>query len=201
MAADFGQIYHEVCAWAEARGIHVARLRLPAGKAGEFDGVSARMNTAYPVEECVYYLAHALGSMVRWALSHEAVRALFEELRAAKEARSVDAARLERAIAAYRGFEVESSEFAVWMLEQLGYPSVIRSYTNFLRADLEALTAFHRHGKAPVWRDFFAQWNEDVAQGRRQVEPFHPKPIPPFTPVRTEKQEILQEQGDGHRDT
>src|SRR5579871_4645271 len=143
METDFGQVYHEVCTWAESRGIHVARQRLPAGKAGEFDGVSARMNAAYPVEECVYYLAHALGSMVRWALSHRAVQALFEELRAAKETRPVDATRLERAIAAYRGFEIESSEFAVWMLEQLGYPGVIPSYTNFLRADLEALTAFH----------------------------------------------------------
>ncbi len=196
MAVNFDRINQDVCTWADLHGIHVTEQKLPAGKAGEFDGVTATMNNAYSAEERVYYLTHALGSMVRWALSQETVQALFDELRAAKKQKVSDIGRLERAIAAYRAFEIESSEFAVWLLLQLGHSSVVPSYTNFLRADLEALTEFHRHGKAPVWWHFFSRWNEEVSQGRRQVEPFIPKPIPPFTPVKTEKQEILQKQGD-----
>jgi hypothetical protein len=118
---------------------------------------------------------------------------MFDELRDAKKARA-DPARLERAIAAYRDFETESSEFAVWLLGELGHAGAVPSYTNFMRADLEALTAFHRTGVAPAWRDFFACWNEDVAAGRRDVEPFRPKPLPPFTAVPIERQEILQTQ-------
>ncbi len=194
MTADFEQVYKDVRAWAGAHGIHVSEQRLPAGKAGEFNGVTATMNSDYAPEERAFYLAHALGSMVRWAMSQDAVQDLFDELRAAKKDRAGQASQLEQAIAAYRAFEIESSDFAVWILGQLGHPDVIPSYTNFMRADLEALTMFHRSGKAPVWRDFYSRWNQDVAQGQRQIEPFHPKPVPPFTPVRTEKQEILQEQ-------
>ncbi len=96
----------------------------------------------------------------------------------------------------FRAFETESSEFAVWLLAELGHGDVIPSYTNFMRADLEALTEFHRTGKAPVWRDFFARWNEETADGRRLVLPYQAKQVPPFDPVRIEKQEVLQEQGD-----
>jgi hypothetical protein len=63
-----------------------------------------------------------------------------------------------------------------------------------MRADLEALTAFHRTGQAPVWREFFARRTEEVAAGRREVPTFRPKPIPPFTPLEIECQEILQKQ-------
>ena len=58
------------------------------------------------------------------------------------------------------------------------------------------LTVFHRTGQAPVWRDFFAQWNNDVAAGHREVVSFNPKEIPPFKPRTIEKQEILQKQPD-----
>jgi hypothetical protein len=63
-----------------------------------------------------------------------------------------------------------------------------------MRPDLEALTIFHKTGRAPVWQDFFREWNEEVATGRRQVLPFCPSDIPDFLPRRIERQEILQEQ-------
>src|SRR5205085_1466869 len=157
---------------------------------------SVTMNEAYEAEERLYYLIHALGSIVRWSLSRDAVQDTFDELRAAKETRASDPDRLEAAIGHYRAFEIESSQFAVWLLAELGHAAVVPAYENFLHADLEALTAFHRHGRAPVWRDFFARWNEEVRAGVREVLPFDPKPIPPFTPVRLEKQEILQKQAD-----
>ncbi len=168
--------------------------RLKPEQAGAFDGVSVTLNSAYGSEELTYYLAHALGSIARWSLSRAAVQGMFDELRAAKADRPPDVMRLERAIDGYRAFEIESSEFAVWLLAELGHGGAVASYTNFMRADLEALTEFHRTGRAPVWRDFYSRWNEEVAAGRRQVPPFHAKPIPPFTPAAIEKQEILQKQ-------
>jgi len=194
MTAAFDNLYRHVCEWAEAHGIAVEDRRLKANKAGEFDGRSAVMNSEFTSEERAYYLAHALGSMVRWSLSQPVVQAMFDELRDAKKQKEKDPGRLARAIDRYRGFEIESSQFAVGLLEELGHSEVVESYTNFMRADLEALTQFHRTGRAPVWKDFFALWNEQVAYGRLEVEPFEPKPIPAFTPRCIERQEILQKQ-------
>jgi hypothetical protein len=194
MAMEFDQIYLAIKKWAKTHGIEVDEKELTVKKAGEFNGVTVKMNNLYTPEDRTYYLAHSLGSIVRWSLSHNAVQQMFDNLRAAKKGKEADPTSLERAIEAYRAFEIESSEFAVWLLNELGGTEAVPSYTNFMRADLEALTEFHRIGQAPVWRDFFAHWNEEVAQGRREVPPFRPKPIPPFQPVHIENQEILQEQ-------
>ncbi len=190
---DYAQLLHDIEIWAEAHGVRVRSSPLQPEQAGAFNGVSVTLNSRYAAEELAYYLAHALGSIVRWSLSGDVVQGMFDELRAAKADKS-DAARLERAIQAYRALEIESSEFAVWLLAQLGHGAAVPSYTNFMRADLEALTAFHRTGQAPVWRDFFSQWNVEVAAGRQEVPPFHPKPIPSFTPVAIQRQEVLQKQ-------
>lgn len=195
MSLDFEQLYEELRQWAGSRGIEVRDETLRADQAGVFDGVTFRMNRDYPIDERVYYLIHALGSIVRRSLSPDAVQAMFDDLRDAKPSKDSTPDRLDRAIEQYRLFEIESSEFAVELLRELGYPDVIDAYTNFMSADLDALTEFHRTGHAPVWREFFAQWNEDVTAGRRHVIPYAPKVIPAFTPTRMETQEILQEQG------
>jgi hypothetical protein len=195
MHGTYEQVSKDVATWAGSHGITVHWHKLPPGKAGEFNGLTATMNSGYAPEESAYYLAHTIGSIVRWSLSRAAIQEMFNELRAAKKSKDADPARLERAIERYRAFEIESSEYAVWLLAELRHPDAIASYTNFMRADLEALTEFHRHGKAPVWHDFFARWNKAVAQGIQQVLPFTAKPIPPFQATTIEKQEILQEQG------
>src|SRR4051794_35780827 len=174
MTDSFERTYQAGRHWAASRGIAIREERLKADKAGEFDGLAVTLNAAYGAEERTYYLVHALGSIVRWSRSRPAVQQMFDELRAAKEHRD-DAGRLERAIERYRTFEVESSEFAVWLLAELGHGDVVPAYTNFMRADLEALTEFHRTGRAPVWRDFFARWNEEVARGVRTVPAFRAK--------------------------
>jgi len=190
---NFERIYATICQWAEAQGIAVRHAHLDAKKAGEFNGLTATMNSSFSAEEQTYYLVHALGSIVRWSVSFEPVRDMFAELRAAKGSRK-DQTRLEAAIHRYRAFEIESSEFAVWLLGELGNGAAIPTYTNFMRADLEALTQFHRTGVAPVWREFFARWNDEVRSGARTVQPYHAKPIPEFTPKLIENQEILQKQ-------
>ena len=55
---------------------------------------SEELEDDYPPEESYYYLAHALGSIVRWSLEPETWRAMFEELEAAKANRRADPARL-----------------------------------------------------------------------------------------------------------
>jgi hypothetical protein len=194
MSTPMEAVERDLFGWAESRGIKVSLRRLAAGKAGEFNGVSATVNSDYAVDERCWYFAHALGSIVRWSLSRDAIQAMFNELRDARKQRDADPARLEKAIEQYRAFEIEASELAVWLFGELGHMEVIGAYTTFMRADLEALTIFHRTGKAPVWRDFFADWKRGVADGRIEVVPFRSKPIPAFVPVRIENQEILQRQ-------
>lgn len=195
MPIAFEKVYQDILYWAQLCCIRVRDARLPAGTAGKFNGISATMNSAYSVEERTYYLVHALGSMVRWSVAPVSIQKMFDRLRDAKKKKDVDPARLEQAIDRYRAFETQSSEIAVWLLAYVEWSEVIPSYTNFMSADLEALTQFHRTGKAPVWRVFFARWNKEVASGARQVEPFRPKRISHFKPVKIETQEILQEQG------
>jgi hypothetical protein len=55
------------------------------------------------------------------------------------------------------------------------------------------MTIFHRTGKEPRWLDFFAEWKTRIAKGEIRIEPFRPKPVVGFRPVRIEKQEVLQE--------
>ena len=50
-----------------------------------------------------------------------------------------------------------------------------------------------RSGKEPKWSSFFAEWKRLVERGSIKVDPFDPTPILPFTPVRIEKQEVVQE--------
>ena len=61
------------------------------------------------------------------------------------------------------------------------------------RADIEAIVGFHRDGIAPVWHEFFDQWNREVQDGRRRLLPFEPRAIPPFMPRWIEPQEVIQE--------
>lgn len=78
------------------------------------------------------------------------------------------------------------------MLTELGHQPAVPPYSTFMRADLDALTEFHRTGRAPIWRDFFARWRH---AHRHDADPYHPKPVPAFTPTPVEVQEILQRQG------
>jgi hypothetical protein len=133
---NFESIHADVCRWAEAHGLSVRQARLEAKKAGDFDGLSVTMNASYTAEERTYHLVHALGSIVRWSMSYVQVRELFQELRDAKSTPD-NAIRVESAIDRYRAFEIESSEFAVWLLGERGKSDVVPTYTNFMRADLK----------------------------------------------------------------
>lgn len=180
--------------WAADHGIHVSEREMTIDKAGEFDGLQIVLNRDYGVEERAYYLAHSLGSILGWCLDRDRVQQMFDELEAVKEPQNQESARLESAIDAYRRFETMTSEFAVQLLVELGFRELVPGYSNFFRADIEAMTVFHRTGVAPVWREFFRRWNDGVRRGERNVMLFAPRPIPSFQPIRIETQEVLQQQ-------
>ncbi len=190
--AAFDALYDRLEAWSEDHGIRVAQEPMDAETPGRFDGLSVTMNRTFDPRQRCFYFAHALGSIVRWALDPKHCRVVFAELAAAKKDRG-EQHRLGRAIAAYRDFETASSEYAVALLDELGFAEVIPAYTNFWRADLESMTLLHLDGKAPPWPEFFARWNERVARGEQRVEPYTPRPVPPFRPVPMKPQEIVQE--------
>jgi hypothetical protein len=87
-------VYQDICQWALDHGIKVTEEPLDAGKAGEFTGDAVNMNSSYGTAEKAYYLVHALGSIVRWSLSHDDVQAMFDELRAAKKRKPAYPARI-----------------------------------------------------------------------------------------------------------
>src|SRR3954453_15584732 len=107
MSMSFEPIIHAVRQWCTAHGIQAQERPMHAGKAGEFNGISLVMNSGYDAEEGLYYMLHAIGSIVRWSLSRDSVQQMFDELREAKKAKEALPDRFELAIARYRAFEIE----------------------------------------------------------------------------------------------
>ena len=160
-------------------------------KPGEFDGPSITLNPVHDREALCFYLGHSFGSIFQWSTDYERARNIFDGLREAKK--GGDSQAFEAALSEWRMFEQTSSEHAVWVFGEIGHPDVIDAYTVFFRADIEAMTIFHRTGKEPRWPDFFGDWKGKVASGEIRIEPFRPKPVFRFRPVRIETQEVLQE--------
>lgn len=159
-------------------------------KPGVFDGPTITINPKHDQEAASFYLAHSFGSISQWSTNFERAQTIFDELRDSKKRQGE---RFETALKAWRLFEQTSSDHAVWVLEHVGHAEAIPPYTVFFRADIEAMTVFHRTGKEPPWPDFFAAWKEKVGRGEIRIDPFRPKPVARFRPVRIEKQEVLQE--------
>jgi hypothetical protein len=189
---DYEPMIRAVVKWCEAHGIRVQEGSLAADKVGEFTGRHVLMNRDFEPADRLFYLTHAIGSIVLWSRDRQKSQQVFTELRDAKKSRESQSDRLERAIERFRLFEIQASELAVWLLDECRCPDAISCYTNYMRADLEAMTVFHRTGTAPMWHNFFRKWNAEVSAGKRRVEAFQAKPIPPLQPIEFEKQEIMQ---------
>ena len=162
---------------------------------GAFDGLSITINPKHDRESACFYLAHSFGSIVLWSTDFARAQKVFDDLRDAKKNRQKSEEHFEAALLRYRRFEETSSEHAVWMLAEIGHRGAIEPYTTFFRADVEAMTIFHRTGKAPEWPEFFGDWKRRVERGEIHPAPFSPRPFLRFTPVKIEKQEVLQERG------
>jgi hypothetical protein len=178
-----------------ARGIDVRERRMEPEKPAEFDGLSITLNPRHDRTSLCWYLAHSYGSIAGWCQDLEGTAALFHELRDAKCERDNDMPRLDRAIARFRAFEELASRYSVWTLADIGHAWAIDPFSVFFHADLEAMTIFHRDGRAPNWPEWIARWQDAVARGDRKLAPFEPLAVPDFTPAQFEKQEVKQELG------
>jgi hypothetical protein len=190
MTSRPGDVFDDLERFTSAHGVEVRLEKMDLEKPGVFDGPSITINPVHDREAASYYLAHSFGSIYQWSTNFEQAQTVFDGLRDAKRAKD---ARFEEALSAWRLFEQTSSDHAVWVLDQAGHADAIAPYTVFFRADIEAMTVFHRTGKEPRWPDFSAEWKAKVSRGEIRIEPFRPKPVARFRPVRIEKQEVLQE--------
>lgn len=190
MTSPRTDLFDDLQGFVRSHGVQVRLREMDLDKPGEFDGPTITINPVHDRQACCYYLAHSLGSIYQWSTDFEHAQKVFEELRDAKKGKQRG---FEEALDRWRKFEEVSSDHAVWILAETGHQEEIDPYTVFFRADIEAMTIFHRTGKEPRWPDFFASWKEGIARGEIQIEPFAPKAVAPFRPRRIEKQEVLQE--------
>jgi hypothetical protein len=192
MAIDWSAIFTRLKDRIESTGVCVRAMRLGPQTTGVFDGLSITTNSECDLETQSHNLVHSFGHIVQWSLEHQRCAALYEALYAAKERRHEDRRALERALGEFREYEEEASGYAAWLLIDTGSAEALASFTPFARADIEAIVSYHRDGIAPVWNDFFADWQTRAARKEIEVSPFDPKPIPPFTPGPIAPQEIIR---------
>jgi hypothetical protein len=191
--AGFDDVERDARGYGHDRGIALSYAALPLDTPAEFDGVSITINRRQPLEWRAHYLVHSIGSIVGWCLDAAGVAAMYHELRDAKSVKDRDPGRLAQAVSAFQDFEERVSRFSVQLLIDLGHGWAVPAFTLFFRADLDAMTRYHREGRAPRWPEHLAAWQRDVLSGSRAVDPFPPVPIPPFRVARFEKQQVKQE--------
>ena len=177
------RLFPDLEGFVVGHGVQVRLKEMDIETPGEFDGLSITINPRHDLEARCFYLAHSFGSIVQWSTDYEHAKKVVDDVRREPEA----------GIAAYRNFEQTSSEYAVWILNDIGHADAVAAYTIFFRADIESMTIFHLTGKAPEWPEFFAEWQKKAASGEIRIEPFTPRVVPPFRPVRIRQQEVLQE--------
>ena len=190
MAGSPARLFDDLERFIASHGVEIRQKNMDVEKPGEFDGPTITINPKHDSQASAYYLVHSFGSIYQWSTDFGRAQTVFNDLRDAKKTRGDD---FEPALQVWRQFEQTSSDHAVWVLGDVGHPDAIDSYTVFFRADIEAMTIFHRSGKEPRWPDFYTEWKRAVERGDIRVEPFRPKPVARFRPVRIEKQEVLQE--------
>jgi hypothetical protein len=190
---DAQRLLPDLQSYVERHGVRVITAGLPPDTPAEFDGLTITLNPDRDPAASAFILAHSFASIVAWAVDRTGVQRLFDELRDAKCDRDGNPDRFERALSRFRAFEIAASEYAVSVLDETHHPDAIDPYTVYFRADVEAITMFHRYDRAPVWDAFYPQWLSDTASGARHTEPFQPRPVPPFTPVRIERQQVKQQ--------
>jgi hypothetical protein len=185
---DWSGVYERLRARIEARGVRVLARPMSLDTTGVFDGLSITTNTAYDLETRCHNIAHSFGHITQWSLDGALQQRLYDDLHAAKAKKAADPAALERALERFRAYEEEASSYAAWLIADSGNADALPAFTNFARADIEAIVAYHRDGAAPPWHAFFEDWNREA----KSLRPFEPKPIPAFEPRHIEPQEVIQ---------
>jgi hypothetical protein len=190
---DWAHVYDRLRARIEAAGVAVRARHLAPDTTGVFDGLSITTNSAFDLATRCHNVAHSFGHIAQWSMDTPRFRQLYEDLNAAKANKAADPEALRRALGHFREYEEEASQYAAWLMRETGSADALPDFTNFARADIEAIVAFHRDGAAPVWHTFFADWNARLARGEFRLREFEPKPVRAFTPVPIPIQEVIQQ--------
>ena len=192
MPTDWFSIHERLKCRIEASGVCVTSQKLGPQTTGVFDGLSITTTSECDLETQCHNMAHAFGHIVQWSLDCPHFQELYDALYAAKEHKQADPSGLERALQAFREYEEEASGYASWLLRETANGEALAVFTPFARADIEAIVSFHRDGTAPIWNEFFAEWQARAARGEVEVREFVPRPIPPFTPQHITPQEVIR---------
>jgi hypothetical protein len=190
---DWATVYERLKARIEACGVRVLAKHLGFETTGIFDGLNITTSTSYDLATRCHNMAHSFGHITQWSLDCARQQRLYDDLHVGKANKAADPAALERVLARFRAYEEEASQYAAWLLADTGNADALPAFTNFARADIEAIVGFHRNGIAPIWHEFFDRWNREVSEGQRSLLSFEPKLVPPFTPRWIEPQEVIQE--------
>ena len=185
---DSPEVLEALLSWIREHGVIVRHETLPADTPAVFDGRSITLNTRFSTAEQALYAAHSFGSIVGWSLDRQGTETLFSELEEAKTRRRREKERFERALTVFRHFEEASNEFGVDVLQQVGAADWQIPYSEFFRADLDAMTLYHQEGVLPLWPLFFEGWRTRHPERASLTFPSHP--IPAFTPQSIPAQEV-----------
>ena len=194
MEPDWTRVFERLRVRAKSYGVDVRIEELADETTGTFDGLSITTNQRCDEATRCHNLAHSLGHILQWTTERAKQEGLYARLHAAKALKTSDARTLEACLVEFRAYEEEASEYAAWLLTEIGAPECIPAFTCFARADIECIVGYHRDGLMPIWRDFIAEWNARVARHETTLRPFAPRPIPPFTAAPMAEQEIIQEE-------
>jgi hypothetical protein len=192
MTLNWSAIHGRLKNRIEASGVCVRSQKLGPQTTGVFDGTSITTNSECDLETQSHNMGHAFGHIVQWSLEGPRFEALYEALYAAKDHKHENPAALERALAAFRLYEEEASEYAACVFIETGNEAALASFTPFARADIEAIVSYHCDGVAPIWSEFFADWKARAARGEFEVRAFVARPIPAFTPRHIAPQEVIR---------
>jgi hypothetical protein len=192
VSLDWSSVHQRLKDRIDASGVCVRSQLLGPETTGVFDGLTITTNSGCDLETQCHNMGHAFGHLAQWSLEGARWRELHETLYSAKGHKLQDPRALEQVLQEFRWYEEEASAYAAWLLIDTGNAAAIESFTPFARADIEAIVSYHRDGEAPIWSEFFEDWQARARRGEIVVREFVPKPIPSFQPVANEAQAVIR---------
>jgi len=189
---DWRTVFARLARRVSRSGVAVRREILGPETTGIFDGTSITMNATCDLETQCHNMGHAFGHIIQWSIAEVKCQQLYDELYRAKDRAAEAPTELERALQAFREYEEDASRYAVGLLLEVDCAWAIPAFTNFARADIEAIVSYHHTGTAPIWDEFFAKWRDDVKRGVIHIAPFGPLAIPSFTPIGITPQQVVR---------
>jgi hypothetical protein len=145
-------------------GVCVVVRDIPDPLTGDLDGVDIHIDYASTPEQSLFLLAHLFGHTVQWNLDPHNIHL------GGPQRIPVPRPMIPALIA----YEREAASYALCMLHSIGITAIDQWFSDYSACDVDYLHHYYSTGEK---KDFMGFWVEATT-------PIHPKPIPPFTPVR-----------------